>query len=131
MKVACGILILNDSVLVGKRKSDNKDYPGYWEFPGGKVDLGESKWNALKREWVEELDVNIHPFHELRTLYDGDIEFTTYTVRLESGKAKLIEHDEVRFVNRIKFNKMHLTPLTKEAGQIFFGSYSIFLNQEE
>ncbi len=41
MKVVCGVLIENDTVLIGKRKSTNQHYPSKWEFPGGKIEEGE------------------------------------------------------------------------------------------
>lgn len=57
--VAVGILMReNGEVLLGRRPK-GKPYPGYWEFPGGKVEPGESIESALKREFIEELDVTI------------------------------------------------------------------------
>ncbi len=57
--VAVGILMReNGEVLLGQRPP-GKPYPGYWEFPGGKVEPGESIEAALKREFIEELDITI------------------------------------------------------------------------
>ena len=57
--VAVGILMKpNGDVLLGQRP-DGKPYAGYWEFPGGKVERGEAIVDALKREFVEELGVEI------------------------------------------------------------------------
>lgn len=57
--VAVGILMKpNGDVLLGQRP-DGKPYAGYWEFPGGKVECGESILDALKREFVEELGLDI------------------------------------------------------------------------
>jgi 8-oxo-dGTP diphosphatase len=57
--VAVGILMQpNGDVLLGQRP-DGKPYAGYWEFPGGKVETGEAILDALKREFVEELGVQI------------------------------------------------------------------------
>ena len=59
MDVAVGILVReNGEVLLGKR-TPGRPYPGYWEFPGGKVEPGESIEAALKREFLEELGVTI------------------------------------------------------------------------
>jgi len=127
MTVVCGILVWNDKVLIGKRKSNNKSYPGKWEFPGGKVDMHESISEAVKREWKEELDIEVQPIHQLRTLSNDDIEFIPFILKLISGKAKMLDHDEIRFVERKEFLSMDLTKLSKEAGQILFGSYGIFL----
>ena len=57
--VAVGILMKpNGDVLLGQRPA-GKPYAGYWEFPGGKVEAGEAIVDALKREFVEELGVEI------------------------------------------------------------------------
>jgi 8-oxo-dGTP diphosphatase len=57
--VAVGILMKpNGDVLLGQRP-EGKPYSGYWEFPGGKVDAGESILEALKREFVEELGIEV------------------------------------------------------------------------
>tara|TARA_R110001632_G_scaffold213544_1_gene339911 strand:- start:1726 stop:2124 length:399 start_codon:yes stop_codon:yes gene_type:complete len=131
MKVVCGILIWNDTVLIGKRKLTNKHQPGKWEFPGGKMEEGETIDETIIREFKEELDIDIKPLHELRTLEEENIEFTPMIIRLLSGKAKLLEHDEIKFVDKKEFFKMDLTKLSKQAGRIFFDSYSIFLKTEE
>jgi 8-oxo-dGTP diphosphatase len=57
--VAVGVLVkANGDVLLGQRPA-GKPYAGYWEFPGGKVEPGEDILAALKREFVEELGVDI------------------------------------------------------------------------
>lgn len=131
MKVVCGILIWNDKVLIGKRKLTNEHQPGKWEFPGGKMEEGETIDETIIREFKEELDIDIYPFHELRTLEEENIEFTPMLVRLLGGKAKLLEHDEIKFVKKNEFFKTDLTKLSKMAGRILFDSYNIFLKKEE
>ena len=130
IQIVCGILIWNDNVLIGKRKLDNKYHPGKWEFPGGKVEVGESHWDGIRREFKEELDIEVLPFHQLRPVSNDSIELTPFTLKLVSGKARLNEHDEVRFVDKAEFFKMELTDLSKEVGRILFDSYSIFLKKE-
>ncbi|MBY0572976.1 MAG: NUDIX domain-containing protein [Undibacterium sp.] len=59
INVAVGILMqANGDVLLAQRP-EGKPYAGYWEFPGGKVEVGEEILDALKREFVEELGVKI------------------------------------------------------------------------
>jgi 8-oxo-dGTP diphosphatase len=57
--VAVGILMKpNGDVLLGSRP-EGKPYAGYWEFPGGKVEAGEAVLDALKREFAEEIGVQL------------------------------------------------------------------------
>lgn len=57
--VAVGILMKdNGDVLLAQRPA-GKAYEGYWEFPGGKVESGETVEEALKREFMEELGVTV------------------------------------------------------------------------
>ena len=56
---AVGILMkANGDVLLAQRPP-GKPYAGYWEFPGGKVEAGESIFDALKREFEEELGLQV------------------------------------------------------------------------
>ena len=119
VNVVCGILILNDTILIAKRKLDSNN-GGEWEFPGGKVEDNEAINTAIIREFKEELDIDIQPYHQLRTISNDDIEFTPFIVKLVGGKARLIVHDEVRFVGKDEFLSMNLTPFTKESGKILF-----------
>lgn len=59
INVAVGILMqAKGDVLLGQRP-EGKPYAGYWEFPGGKVEEGEDILAALKREFMEELGIQI------------------------------------------------------------------------
>lgn len=59
VNVAVGILMKhNGDVLLGQRP-EGKPYAGYWEFPGGKVEQDENILDALKREFMEELGIQI------------------------------------------------------------------------
>lgn len=59
VNVAVGILMKdNGDVLLGQRPA-GKPYAGYWEFPGGKVEQDEDILDALKREFMEELGIQI------------------------------------------------------------------------
>ena len=63
-EVAVGILIRQDGALLLSTRPEGKAYAGYWEFPGGKIEAGETVAEALQRELVEELGVTIGEAHE-------------------------------------------------------------------
>ena len=57
VEVAVGVLLKSDqSILLGQRP-EGKPYAGYWEFPGGKIETGETLLDALRRELQEKLIV--------------------------------------------------------------------------
>ena len=58
-EVAVGILIRPDGALLFSTRPLGKAYAGYWEFPGGKMETGESVAQALQRELIEELGITI------------------------------------------------------------------------
>jgi 8-oxo-dGTP diphosphatase len=58
-EVAVGILVRPDGALLLSTRPPGKPYAGYWEFPGGKIEAGESVEQALRRELIEELGVTI------------------------------------------------------------------------
>ena len=57
--VAVGVLIDGDGRFLLTSRPPGKVYAGYWEFPGGKVEAGESIEQALRRELQEELGITI------------------------------------------------------------------------
>ena len=57
--VAVGVLIDADGRFLLTSRPEGKVYAGFWEFPGGKVEPGESIEHALRRELIEELGIEI------------------------------------------------------------------------
>ncbi|MBU1358288.1 MAG: NUDIX domain-containing protein [Gammaproteobacteria bacterium] len=58
-EVAVGILVRPDGALLLSTRPEGKPYAGYWEFPGGKIEAGETVVMALRRELFEELGITI------------------------------------------------------------------------
>lgn len=79
INVAVGILQRPDgTVLLASRPTD-KPWPGYWEFPGGKIESGETAYQALSRELTEELGISISSARAWLTLSH---DYPTASVRL-------------------------------------------------
>ena len=59
VQVAVGVLIRTDDSFLLTSRPEGKAYAGYWEFPGGKLEVGETVAQALKRELQEEIGITI------------------------------------------------------------------------
>ena len=63
VEVAVGVLIQPDGQFLLTSRPPGKVYEGYWEFPGGKLEVGESVEQALRRELQEEIGISIGAVH--------------------------------------------------------------------
>jgi len=59
VQVAVGVLVRSDEAFLLTSRPDGKAYAGYWEFPGGKLEGGETVEQALRRELQEEIGITI------------------------------------------------------------------------
>jgi 8-oxo-dGTP diphosphatase len=63
VNVAVGVLIRQDGDFLLTSRPEGKVYSGYWEFPGGKLEAGETVEQALRRELIEEIGITIGSAH--------------------------------------------------------------------
>ena len=74
-----------------------------WEFVGGKVEPGETKEQALARECMEELGIDLsvgEPFMEVVHAYpDLTVHLTLFHAAIASGEPQLLEHNDMRFIS--------------------------------
>lgn len=66
VEVAVGVLVRPDGAFLLTSRPEGKAYAGYWEFPGGKVEPGETVEQALRRELREEIGIAIGAVHPWR-----------------------------------------------------------------
>jgi len=101
VRVTAGIMEENGLVLIARRKP-GKHMAGKWEFPGGKIEPGETPEQSLERELDEELAVRARVGELLcRTFYEGSgvsLELLVYRVLRIEGTPMLREHEEIRWV---------------------------------
>jgi 8-oxo-dGTP diphosphatase len=103
LRVTCAIILDKDRVLVTQR-GEQMNMPLKWEFPGGKVELGEDDEACLYRELEEELSVSVQVIERLaeqRFSYpEFDITLVPFLVRFVGGKIHLLEHKTFRWLRR-------------------------------
>lgn len=103
IEVVAGVIYKDNKFLIAQRNL-NKAQGGLWEFPGGKLESGESCEAALKREIFEEFEAeievegyiteNIHHYPE------KDIKLMFYKAKLVSDKLVLKEHEDYRWITK-------------------------------
>ena len=95
-----GAAVLRDGRVLASRRTEPPLLAGLWEFPGGKVEPGESDEVALVRELREELEVEVEVGErlgeDLRIGESGVLR--VYLCRLVRGEPALVDHDEHRWL---------------------------------
>ncbi|NOZ87099.1 MAG: (deoxy)nucleoside triphosphate pyrophosphohydrolase [Deltaproteobacteria bacterium] len=109
--VVAGVIIKNGLVLVAKKAGG--ELAGKWEFPGGKVEPGETLEESLARELMEELSIDVSVKRRLNTtLFDYShvsIELNTYLCEIKYGELQGNgDHMEILFVPWSRLKEMDL-----------------------
>ena len=90
------------------------EWKDYWEFPGGKMEPGESPQEALKREIWEELETRIVIERFVRTIewdYPAfHLVMHCYWCRVESGGLRLLEHEAARWLGKDELGSVNWLP---------------------
>ena len=106
INVVAAILHRDGKILIAKRGYG--DFKGMFEFPGGKIEIGENKEDALKRELQEEMNVDIEVecfFYHVHYEYpEFVLEMDCYICRLIDQEIILTEHMEYQWIEPNKEN---------------------------
>jgi 8-oxo-dGTP diphosphatase len=123
--VTAALTIEQGRLLVTQRKKDSS-HGLLWEFPGGKVKEGEDPRGALRRELMEELEVEA----EVGGLFDAvfysypeyPILLLVYRCRVEKGSLKPIECHDLRWVTLKELEKLAMPPADDPIRKHLFSS---------
>ena len=107
-------LIRGENRVLLCRRPDGKAQGGKWEFPGGKIEPGETGEAALRRECMEELDVALEVGRALADVcqdYPGrSVHLTLYEARIASGEPRRLEHSDIRWIVPEELGEYDLCP---------------------
>ena len=110
INVVAAIIINKKRILIGKRKDEDIG-GGKWEFPGGKIEIGETNSEALERELYEELGISVKIGKELMN-YEHMFKTTIYNISFMEiidyeGEIRNNAHSEIKWVkfsNLLKYD---------------------------
>jgi 8-oxo-dGTP diphosphatase len=110
-----GAIIVENGKILCAQRGNEKSLPNLWEFPGGKIEKGETPQAALLRELNEELMIEVEvsekQFELTKYEYDfGRVHLTTFLCMLKKGRPKLTEHRQVRWLAPSELNKLDWAP---------------------
>lgn len=109
-----GAVIIKDQKILCAQRGETKTLAYKWEFPGGKIEKGETAEEALKREIDEEMKCKIEVLDQIEhTVYEYDfgiVHLTTFYCRLTEGKPILTEHVDMRWLPKEELPQLDWAP---------------------
>ncbi|MBP1995826.1 (deoxy)nucleoside triphosphate pyrophosphohydrolase [Paenibacillus eucommiae] len=114
IEVAAAIIENEQGQILIARRKKGKSQEGMWEFPGGKIEQGESVHACLRRELLEEMEIEIlpHAFFGMNDHYYGSnhIRLIAHKATYISGVIHLVDHDDFRWVCREELKEFSFAP---------------------
>jgi 8-oxo-dGTP diphosphatase len=113
IQVTCAIILKGKKILVAQRNELMK-LPLKWEFPGGKLNEGESERECILRELKEELGIEVRILRRLNN-YEFDygdfyINLIPFLVEYVKGEVYLTEHRKAIWVRKGELSKLDWAP---------------------
>ncbi|UTA46865.1 8-oxo-dGTP diphosphatase MutT [Simiduia sp. 21SJ11W-1] len=111
--VAAAIIVKNNRIFSARRKP-GMHLAGYWEFPGGKIEAGETPEQCLERELLEELGITTRVGNFIsESIYDYGakvVRLLAYQVEHVEGNFELVDHDELRWLSLDELGSVDWAP---------------------
>jgi 8-oxo-dGTP diphosphatase len=111
LPVVAGIIRRENKVLLGQRPP-HKSLAGLWEFPGGKIELGETPEKALKRELKEELDLDVEvgklKIVTTHNYNDVGVVLIFFEVNYWRGEPKPLYHADLKWIGSEELKSIEL-----------------------
>jgi 8-oxo-dGTP diphosphatase len=120
MKVVMAAVVVNDGKYMICRRGPGRRLEGVWEFPGGKLEAGETPEQGLARELREELGIET----EIGPILDAQLEsefnefiILYYRARITAGEPALTEHSEIKYVLPSELEKYEFSTADAKAAE--------------
>ena len=112
ISVVAAIIIKENKIFATQRGYG--EFKDWWEFPGGKIESGETPEEALKREIIEELDTEISVDKYLTTVdYDYPsfhLNMRCYICHIIKGKLELLEAEQAKWLTTKDIDTVNWLP---------------------
>ena len=114
IRVTAAIIESENKILIAQRKANDNLFGGLWEFPGGKIEDGETPKECMARELKEELEIEVEVgrliISNKHRYPNGIYELLVYKVEHISGNFVLNDHDEVKWITIDEISKFDFPP---------------------
>jgi 8-oxo-dGTP diphosphatase len=114
LRVVAGVLSDEQGRVLLAQRAPGKHLAGLWEFPGGKIESGESAWQALRREWREELDVDVRVAESFWTVPwrypEHDLLLEVWRITEHDGQPHGRESQSLRWARLADIDPLELPP---------------------
>ena len=127
--VVCAIIFKDKRILVAQHNM-HPIHPYKWEFPGGKIEIGESQKAAIQREIKEELDIEISVLEELQPITYSysvkEVKLIPFICEIAKGKIVLTQHLSYQWIEMDQIMALDLCEADKELLHLSYNREALF-----